>query len=979
MSAATQLAPGLPEPPTALIGREREIVAVARRVRRADVRLLTLVGPPGIGKTRLALAVAARLRATPAPGGGLVFPDGVWFVPLEALGDPELVVPTIGRALGVVERGDPPLPERLRLHMHRRRALLVLDNFEQVLPAAPEVAALLAAAPALKVLVTSRAALRLAAEHRFPVPPLALPPAFPGGGPAPERTQGASGPGPGLDGLARSEAERLFVARARAVQPDFGLTAETAPAVAELCRRLDGLPLAIELAAARVSLLPPPSLLGRLEHRLGLLAGGARDLPVRHQSLRGAIAWSYDLLTPGERALFRSLAVFAGGFTLEAAEAVCPPAGGDAPTTAQTPPGDAPPAGLEQLASPSAIERLASLVEKSLVRPEAPAGGAPRPAPRFGLLETVREYAAERLAAGGEEAAARRRHAHYYLALAETAEGGPGPDRLEIEHDNLRQALAWCQTGPATAADGGALGLRLAAALGPFWRRRGHWSEGRRWLAAALALPPGTGPTLARARALQDAGTLAAWQGEFAAGRALLEASVAAWRTLGDRRGLAGALGELTWPRQNDSAFAAARSGAEECVALWRDLGDRAGLARALRWLGHAVGTRPDASPAERREAEALWEESLALFRELGDDAGASEPLFMLGWLARVRGDYATTRSLMEQTVALRRMAPPGGALAMALLHLGAAALLEGDLASAGAHFEEALTLFRAAGNGLGEAETLAVLGDLARRGGDTARAAAGYAEALDLARRVGGTAVVARSLAGQADLARRAGALARARGLYGEGLAALRRPTNRRPDALGTASALVRCLIGLAGIEAAQGRPARAARLLGAATTPMAAVGRQLEPPDAADHAAGVGEVRATLSEADFAAAFGAGRAMSPSHALADALHVAGTAAPGPPGAGTTGPRHAPGGPPPVTPREAEVARLVAAGRTNREIADALHVTERTVENHVAHILTKLGFRSRVEIATWVVGRGRGAAEPAVAGPTAGRPPGAS
>ena len=430
------------------------------------------------------------------------------------------------------------------------------------------------------------------------------------------------------------------------------------------------------------------------------------------------------------------------------------------------------------------------------------------------------------------------------------------------------------------------------------------------------------------------------------------------WRTLGDRRGLAGALSELTWPRQNDSAFAAARAAAAECAALWRGLGDRPGLARALRWLGHAIGTRPEASPAERREAEALWGESLALFRELGDDAGASEPLFMLAWLAGVRGDYAAARSHLEQTVALRRTAPPGGPLAMALLHLGSVALLEGDLAPAGAHLAEARVLFRAAGNGLGEAEAIARLGDLAWRGGDAARAAAAFAEALDLARRVGGTAVVASSLAGQADLARQAGDLARARGRYGEGLAALHRPANRRPDALGTARALVGCLIGLAGIEVAQGQPTVAARLLGAATVPMAAVGRQLEPP-AADHAAGVEEVRAALGEAGFAAAFGAGRALSPPQALADALRVAGAAAPGPPKAATAGPGRPPGGKPPVTPREAEVARLVAVGRTNLEIAHALHVTERTVENHVAHILAKLGFRSRVQIATWVVEEG--------------------
>jgi predicted ATPase/DNA-binding CsgD family transcriptional regulator len=949
MSAATHPHPFASAPPTPLIGREREIERVSARLLAGGVRLLTLTGPPGIGKTRLALAVAARLRDAPAAaGGGRAFADGVCFVPLAALRDPAQVLPAIARGLGLVEHSDLPPLGALRLYLHTKRLLLVLDNFEQVLPAAPEIAELLAAAPSLTALVTSRAALHLAAEHRFPVPPLTLPPPPTGCDPP---VGGAAWLGVGAEDVSRYEAVRLFVARAQAVQPAFALTPENAPAVAEVCRRLDGLPLAIELAAARIAVLPPRGLLTRLERRLPLLTGGARDLPARHRTLGGAIAWSYELLDERDRAAFRRLGVFVGGASLEAAEAVCR-ASGDGEATAPPPVAGG---------GAAVLERLASLVEKSLVHQDEAAGGEPR----FRMLETIREYALERLEADGESDSARRRHAGYYVGLAEAArpwlgwgafaERGPWLERLAVEHDNLRQALAWSQAAPAAAADGGALGVRLAAALGQFWRRHGHWSEGRRWLAGALALPAAAPPTAARATILQDAGTMAAWQGHFATGRASLDAAVALWRALGDRQGLAGALSDLAWPLINLGEGAAARAAAQEGVALCRALDDRPGLALALRWLGNALHLRPDASAAERRQAEALWGESLALFREVGDDEGASMPLNMLAARARARGDYAAARSLLEEAVALRRKATRGAHLALVLAPLGEVAEIEGDAAEAERCFSEALTLFRAAGDRQHTAGALVRLGDLASRRGDTPCATERYAEGLDLARRAGGASVIARALAGQAALAQQAGDLVRAGALYADGMAALRQPDRWPPDAV--AGAAARCLIGLAGVEAARGRPERAARLLGAAPATLAALGRRLEPPDAADHAAATEVVRATLGEPAFAVAYDAGRAMSPAQARAYALQEDDRPPPAP-AAATTARRPA-GGLAPLTPREGEVAALVAAGFSNLEIADRLHVTERTVENHVAHSLAKLGFRSRVQIATWATAQG--------------------
>jgi predicted ATPase/class 3 adenylate cyclase len=450
----------LPTQPTPLVGREREVSEVSDLLRRADVRLLTLTGTGGTGKTRVALQSAAELVDE--------FEDGVFFVALATLTDPGLVASTLTQALGVAESGEKQPEDALREFVRERELLLLMDNFEQVLEATPLLEELQAAAPRLKVLATSRAALRLYGEREFPVPPLALPdPAYP---PPPER-------------LTQYEAVRLFVERARAVKPDFSVTNENAPAVAEICVRLDGLPLAIELAAARIRLLPPRAMLARLGSRLKLLTGGARNLPERQRTLRGAIEWSYELLTPEERTLFARLSVFAGGRTLEIIETICDPEG-----------------------ELDTLDGLESLLEKSLLRQEEGPGGEPR----FVMLETIHEYAREKLEESGEAEEVRRRHAEHFLTLAE--ESYPelkGPDqlewleRLEAEHDNMRAALSW-----ALGRKEAEVALRLGGALWWFWWMRGHNSEGRRLLEEALAIDGRVSPEV-RAMALAGVGELA--------------------------------------------------------------------------------------------------------------------------------------------------------------------------------------------------------------------------------------------------------------------------------------------------------------------------------------------------------------------------------------------------------------------------------------------------------------------------------------
>jgi predicted ATPase/transcriptional regulator with XRE-family HTH domain len=529
---------------TTLIGREAECRHARTLLGQPEVRLLTITGPPGVGKTRLALQLAADLLAD--------FSEGAWFIELVALEDAELLAATLAGALGIRQEPGQPLLAQLRDQLRHQQLLLILDNFEQVAEGATLVADLLGIAPNLKVLVTSRVRLQVRGEKELPLAPLALPA---GMAPAP------------MDTLARSPAVALFLERARDVQPDFQLTPENAGAVAAICRRLDGLPLAIELAAVRSKILAPAALLTRLESRLPLLTRGGSDLPAHQQTLRDTITWSYNLLNPGEQQMFQQVAVFAGGFTLAAAEVVCGAAAPEDGADAAGPPGPA-----------SVLDGITALVDQSLLQTD------PGAVPRFQMLETIREYAAERLVASGAAPALRQRHAAYYQALAEAAAaGGQGAQaaawaqRLEVEHDNLRAALAWAQETAQPE-----MGARLAAALARFWATHGYLSEGRRWLEGALAAGQRL-PAPLRARVLDGAGEIAYWQAEYAAARAWAEEALALQRTLADPARTAEALtslGRILW-RQGDPAGAQALL--TESLALRRASGAAPGGANTQR------------------------------------------------------------------------------------------------------------------------------------------------------------------------------------------------------------------------------------------------------------------------------------------------------------------------------------------------------------------------------------------------------------
>ncbi len=587
---------GLPAQPGPLIGRERELEAAAQLLSAADVRLLTITGPPGAGKTRLGVAVAMSLAA--------MAPDGVWFVDLAPIHDARLLPTAIGRAAGVREQRGELAQARVQRHIGQRTLLLLLDNFEHILAAAASVADLLANCPNLKVLVTSRAPLRLRWEHVLPVPPLTVP-------------DRRNLPAPAE--LAQIPAVALYAERARAVDPAFCITDDNARDVAEICVRLDGLPLAIELAAARSNVFAPAEILSRLRERFDLLAGGAVDLPIRQQSLQAAFDWGYDLLSTADQTLFRALAVFIGGFTQAGALAV---AGNDDLTT---------------------------LVQHSLVRRE------PGDDARFRMLETLRGYALDRLALSTERQATFEKHARFMLDLAERA----APEllgahqttwlaRLEREHDNLAAALRW--TVEAGEIE---LSLRLASALWRFWWLHGHLSEGMAWMDAVLSASRDAAEPLlpARAAALNGAGVLAHVRGEYERAAGLIGESLALSRRLGLTTSMAAALHNQAalareqgdWPRalagdQGETARAVALL--QESLTLLRDLGDARGIASALHNL--AAVTR-DAGDWQR--AADLHAESLALWRELGDRWGVAASLH----------DLARSRTAGRESGAIRR------------------------------------------------------------------------------------------------------------------------------------------------------------------------------------------------------------------------------------------------------------------------------------------------------------------------------------
>ena len=698
-------APTLPASVDPLIGRGAEIAAVRGQLRRDEARLVTLTGPPGIGKTRLALAAARALAND--------FADGVVFVGLAPIADPGLVAITILQALDVHEVGGASPADRLKQLLRQKRTLLVLDNFEQVIPAAPLIGALLESCPGLSVLVTSRLALHLRGEHEFPVPPLTLPE------PDADATDQTR-----LDELGEFSAVALFVARARAARPSFALTAENAPAVVEICRRLDGLPLAIELAAVRCKVLSPRAMLGRLDHRLRLLTDGARDAPERQRTLRAAIAWSADLLTPRERVLFRRLGVFVGGCTLAAAERVCD-VDGDLD--------------LDMLAG------IAALVDQSLVQQRDGAGGDPR----FVMLETLREYALELLDEAGERGMLQQRHAADVLALAEEAEPRlfaaerPGwLRRLSDDQDNIRAALSW-----ALRQDDPALGLRLVGALWMWFLRR-LLVEGRQWAEGLLALPGARPRSAARASALFAAGHFAWLQGDVPAMRARLEECVAIRRELGDASGLRLALPFLGLAIDDDQAVA--RRLAEEGVSLCRSTGHAWNLAIGLTNLGRIEATWGHAAAAATPLTEAT-----ALFRSIGDDWLLALPLNSLGAIAARAGDHEQARAMFEEALPCFRAVEDRRNTAQALTNLGFVALAQDDLEHARSIFAESLTFGREHDDRFNTPACLRGLAAVALARGDAWRAARLYAAADGLFAAAGARRWPAERLGGSVDMER--------------------------------------------------------------------------------------------------------------------------------------------------------------------------------------------------------------------------------